>query len=48
VVGVSLAGASPALDIDDAVSTMGQAARGETGRVWIGTLSSMANGFFAM
>jgi len=45
VVGASLAGASPVLDINDAVSTTGQATRGETGRVWIGPLSSMANGF---
>jgi hypothetical protein len=44
VVGASLAGASPVLDIDDGISTMGES-RGETGRVRTGTLSSMANGF---
>jgi hypothetical protein len=44
VVGASVAGASAVLDIDDAVSVMRQAARGDD-RVSIGTLSSMANGF---
>jgi len=45
VVGASLAGASSVPDIDDAISTMGEAAHGETGRVCIGTLFSTASGF---